>query len=383
MGSKRVTKEELNKKLFERYNGEYEIIDNDYKTVNDSTLFRHNMPDGTSHPFMSIPYNFTSKKGCSCGVCSGRQVFKGYNDLNTLRPDLTKYLKNPEDGDKVTIGSNQRIDFYCKKCGHLLNATVSHFVNDEVSCPACSDGVSYPNKLMLNILLQFDNLEFENEWCPSWARYELNDKIKKCLYDFYLPTLNLIIEMDGGFHYIDNKLNGITKEEMQNIDRMKNELAEQHNITMIRINCIQSDYELIKKNILTSKLNTILDFTKIDFDQAHTKSLNSNVVNAINMWDQGWNTNQIAEVLHIKANTVARLLNKAAKYGLCDYTGVKGKARSVYKRVRCVNYNTEFESIMAASKYYDIDNSDVGKCCNGKRSFGGTFNGEKLIFEYI
>ena len=89
---------------------------------------------------------------------------------------------------------------------------------------------------MLNLLEQL-NLEFETEYCPQW--------IDKSKYDFYIPSKNLIIEMDGAFHYKDNKMSGQTKEKSKKIDNRKDELANKHGLKVIRIDC--NYYDISKR----------------------------------------------------------------------------------------------------------------------------------------
>lgn len=63
----------------------------------------------SGHKFKDIAVNVLNRG--SCPVCSGRMVLVGYNDLWTVRPDVAKLLKNPEDGYKYTEYSNQKSRF--------------------------------------------------------------------------------------------------------------------------------------------------------------------------------------------------------------------------------------------------------------------------------
>ena len=44
-----------------------------------------------------------------------------------------------------------------------------------------------------------------------------------------------IIEMDGGFHYKDNNMNGITFKQSKEIDNQKDKLAADRGINVIRV----------------------------------------------------------------------------------------------------------------------------------------------------
>ena len=335
--NKRLTKEDVNNRLFDLFDGEYEVIDENYYSVNNKTLFEHHLQDGSSHPFYAIPYNVF--KGCRCGVCSGKIVLKGYNDLNTVRPDLVQYLVNKEDGEKVTGSSNKKIKHKCKNCGYELESSVYHFTKDEVSCPACSDGVSYPNKFMLNLLLQVeDQIDyFYNEWSPDWCKFILNGVEHIGIYDFYVSINNnkYIIEMDGAIGHGNTHTGYVTNvEESIERDRIKDNLAREHGIKVIRIDCAYYDqnlrYEYVKENIINSELVNILSFDNVDFDGINEKCLCSNIILAANLWNNGLNTKEIGAEIKVSPSTTLKYLKQATKFGFCNYTGKEGKLR--YKK---------------------------------------------------
>ena len=64
----------------------------------------------------------------------------------------------------------------------------------------------------------------------------------------------------------------------------------------------------------------------------------------------------------------------------------KGKPNeSRMKKVKCITTNENFNSIREAWEKYRINQSDIGKCCSGKRNYAGKHpvTGEKMIWEYI
>ncbi len=59
--------------------------------------------------------------------------------------------------------------------------------------------------------------------------------------------------------------------------------------------------------------------------------------------------------------------------------GKKNIQKIIHKRkVRCITTGKTFNSIKEASKYYNIDESDIGRCCKGERKTCG-----KMKWEYI
>ena len=49
----------------------------------------------------------------------------------------------------------------------------------------------------------------------------------------------------------------------------------------------------------------------------------------------------------------------------------------------CLTTGFAFGSTGEAAKYYNINNSNIGKCCNGERESAGKLNGTKLQWKYI
>ena len=69
------------------------------------------------HEWLATPNN--RKAGRGCGACSGRVVKKGFNDLETVNPDLVKEWHPTRNGDlrpsEVTRGSNTKV-WWLREC---------------------------------------------------------------------------------------------------------------------------------------------------------------------------------------------------------------------------------------------------------------------------
>ena len=117
------------------------------------------------------------KIGCSC--CANKTIVKGINDIATTHPHLVKYFVNIEDTYNHTYGSTNKVMVKCLDCGCKKEISIVNFINNEfIMCPKCSDGISYPNKFMFNMLEQL-NIEFISEYSPEW--------IGRKRYDFCIP----------------------------------------------------------------------------------------------------------------------------------------------------------------------------------------------------
>ena len=364
--------------------------DNEYLGHNEKMYFTHHLSNGTSHTVYSKPDRIYNHK---CPVCSGLQVCVGFNDIWTTNPDLGNLLANPNDGFKYMQNSNKHTDFKCPVCGYICKDKSINQVNRDmdVRCPICKDGISYPNKFIFNSLLQIkDKLDFlDREYRPKWCKFELKEKIRTGVYDIYFGINNkeYIIEMDGGFHEkLHSKEKYYTLEDIKYIDSMKDKLAIEHNIEMIRIDCsydYHDRYKYILRNILNSKLSEILPLELIDFEEANIKSQKSLLVEACNLWNNGYAAHEIMLELNIGKWLVSSYLKQGQKYNLCNnYSAQNSTIRSSGTKVTCVNTGISYSTIAEPSKIYNIDDKGILNCCRGNDfSAGKDLNtGEKLFW---
>lgn len=78
--------------------------------------------------------------GSGCPACAGRVVVKGFNDLETLRPDILSiwnYEKNREKPDKYTVASNHKVWWKCNKCGNEWKSAISDITSGR-GCSECA-----------------------------------------------------------------------------------------------------------------------------------------------------------------------------------------------------------------------------------------------------
>ena len=366
--------------------------DNEYLGHTEKMYFTHHLPNGTSHIVYSKPDRIYNHK---CAVCAGMQVCVGFNDIWTTNPELGKLLANPDDGFKYMQNSNKRTDFKCPTCGYICKDKAINQVSSDmdVRCPICKDGISYPNKLIFNSLLQIkDKLDFlEREYRPKWCKFELNGKNRTGVYDIHFGINNkqYIVEMDGGFHdKVHSKDKHTTIDDIKYIDSMKDKLAFEHNIEMVRINCAydyHDRYDYILHNILNSKLSEILPLELIDFNEANTKSQKSLLIETCQLWDNGYTAHEIMAELNIGKWLVSSYLNQGQKYNLCnDYSGRNSTIRSRGTKVTCVNTGISYLTLSEPSKLYNICDKGIIDCCRGNDfSAGKDLNtGEKLFWMY-
>lgn len=268
-----------------------------------------------NHIWLATPNNVLKTNGTRCPYCSGNKVLKGFNDLWTTHPEIANCLVNQEIGYQISYSGHSRQDFICPKCGCIIkNVIVKDAVRYNLKCPCCSDGVSYPERFVSNMLRQL-KICYKHDGIFDWSG------LKR--YDFYIEDLSLIIETHGEQHYDENKQFYDTIENQRANDKYKMELAVSNGIqNYIVLDCRKSDADFIKSSILNSDLVKFFDLSLIDWAKCASDSCKSNVVMACDLWNSGIHSaKEISEMMCLTRTTIISYLNKGTKYGICDYNG--------------------------------------------------------------
>ncbi|MBD5537878.1 MAG: hypothetical protein HDQ99_19945 [Lachnospiraceae bacterium] len=255
-------------------------------------------------------------EGVGCPICSGIKVCNGINDIATTHPELVKYFKNKQESTLYSKGSTSSIMLKCPDCGYEKSEEISKFVSrGYMSCPKCSDGISYPNKFARAFLDQLNIENVEYEYSPEWA--------KPYRYDNYFEYngKKYILEMDGGFHYIKYYKSNLSLEETQEIDRLKDSYAISNDIIIRRINCFYSNPKYIESNIKKSILSSIFNLDQIDWKLCDKKASNSLVKQVCDVYNENPTLSNIfiAKIFNIDDTTVSKYLYKGNVLGFCNY----------------------------------------------------------------
>lgn len=256
------------------------------------------------------PNNY--KRGRGCGICNGRQIQHGINDLTTTNPSIAKEWHPTKNGEltphDVGQGSNKKLWWKCREHGHEWEATIISRVEGR-GCPFCSNrkvlkgyndlATTHPTyvryftntndiyghtsgsdkKVELQCpecgyskIMRIDKLTrygFSCDICSDGISYsekimasvltKLNINFTKQMsydngkhkYDFYLPKYNTILETHGLQHY-EQSNRGRSLEEEQENDRYKRELAVKNGVAnedYHEVDCRYSTLEWCRHNI--------------------------------------------------------------------------------------------------------------------------------------
>lgn len=268
-----------------------------------------------NHIWLATPNNVLKKNGTRCPFCSGNKILRGFNDLWTTHPEIAMQLVDREVGYTISYSSHSRHDFICPQCGCLIkNTIVKDVCRNGFVCPCCSDGVSYPERFVANVLRQL-KVHYKHDGIFSWS------ELKR--YDFYIEDLSLIIETHGEQHYDEDKQFYDTIENQRANDKYKMELAFSNGIKhYIVLDCRESDADFIKSSILSSELTKLFDLSFIDWKKCAADSCKSNIVMACDLWNNGTRSaKEISEIMCLTRTTIINYLNKGTKYGICNYDG--------------------------------------------------------------
>lgn len=282
-----------------------------------------------------IPEYMLKKQQEPCPLCCSTVLVVGVNDIATLRPELVKFLVDKNDAYKYKANTSKLLDFACDVCGEKFQVSPPAF---PMSLPCgCYSAESYPNRFIAELFRQLkipfitELRKCHHDWCENYR------------YDLYFECNNekYIVEMDGGFHRDDK---------IKEIDAIKDNLAQQQGIEVIRIDCnyknAKERFKYIKGNIVNSKLSIILNFDNVDWMAINTKILTVN--NAKEVWRLkkiGYTHKEVANILNISMSEVTKHVYSGYEIGELKPFSIKDA--NVYSKVmRVVNLETK------ETKYY-------------------------------
>lgn len=354
------------------------IVESEY--INTHTKIWHRCKiDG--YMWKTAPSNILS--GCGCPVCGKKKIGDAPEYKNSIwASDFKSYLEQflTEDQMKTYMPySSKKIIATCPNCGTLKKTTPALLIRRGIKCQVCSDGISYPNKFGRSFIKQIKNVyNLKFEYSPEWLIINGN----KCYFDIYFEYNNskYIIEMDGNVGHGNFEYNMDNNEKYgKKQDLVKDNLAEKHNIKVIRIDSRISTLEYIKNNIINSELVNILGFNEndIDWNFCANNAVSSLAIKARDLWEEGHMIKDIATKLEVSTGTIKRYLKQLAEINACSYTPNKARKRAAKitnqnhegRSVIYLKTNRIYKSIKEASIDNNLSYDLVRARCRRKKDF--------------
>lgn len=327
---------------------------------------------------MVAEYELKSGRGCS--VCAGRVVVEHINSIvaNEETHWMVDYFPGGWNEAKLyTYSSNKKVEMKCPVCGKKKAVHINNLYRTKnIGCD-CSSTKSYPEKIMIGILKQL-NIHYVFDRVTPWSEGRR--------YDFYIPSLSMIIETHGIQHYEQtNRMGARTLKEEQENDKYKRELALANGIKhYIEIDCRYSVITYVKNSISSSLGNIIEGFESLDWGEIEKATMTETTQSEVERYCEFYNNNcetmrfnDMADELGINAVRLRKMLLKGAEMGLTSYT------TSRLRRIKAINKETgeitEFEGIIKAAEALKINQKAIGSVLSPSsrsKSTGGYY------FEY-
>lgn len=372
-----------------------ELLSKEYEGENIDLrwLCKNNTCKMYNKEFLKCWHTVKSGHGCSdCGVSKMREIKqnklppKGESLFDVYRKicdDCWDYERNSKTPDQYYPKSNQSAYWKCNECGYLLEnkLIIQNVVKHGISCPKCSDGISYPQKFMFSVFEQLLGKNFQTQlskttfkWCGAYR------------YDFYTGQIDCIIETHGNFHYEDSSWS--KKEDVQENDKNKERLARENGIrNYIIINCRKSELKWIKDSIMQSELPTLLNFKESDIDwlKCHEVGCSSLVKVVCDLWNDGMeNINDLNKITGLGNWAIRNYLKKGNEIDWCNYDPGKemkinghqiGKqnGKPIIQLDKKGRYINEYESMSEVARVLNLYVANISKVCNGLRISTGGF----------
>ncbi|GCD12885.1 hypothetical protein [Clostridium tagluense] len=275
-----------------------------------------------------VESNLLSKKQQGCSCCAGKIVVEHINSILSYEEThwMIKFFQYGYNEAKEHMPqSNKKIFFKCPDCNRIKDKSISIsnlYINHSIGC-SCSDGFSFGHKYIHNLLEQLKFNFISNhtyDWCKFYNPYK--GKQTDGEYDFIIEDMKIIIEVDGGFHRKDNKMNEQSEEESNFLDEEKNRLAEEQGYKVIRV-IYNDDFEM-KKSTLESEMRNYFDLGDIDWTMCECFALSNLCKKACEIKRDNINltTTEIGKIVGLGKNTIQRYLKKGNKiWDWCNYDG--------------------------------------------------------------
>lgn len=244
--------EVFKEEVFELVGNEYTVI-GEYVNTSTHIQMKHNK---CGHKYPVTPTHFLGDK-TRCPKCSHRSYKKTTEEF---KQEVFELVGN----EYIVIGEYKKNSVHIQmkhNCGHEYPVTPKNFLKGR-RCPECSNrerNTSRDVKKLEQILKDF-GFEYEREIAFDECKF-----INQIRFDFYIESLNLIIEYDGQQHFKpwngcggDDGMEGFLNSRKR--DAYKNSWCEEHLISLLRIDHTNSkNLKTIVEEFLINNSSTTIE----------------------------------------------------------------------------------------------------------------------------
>lgn len=229
----------------------YLLLEKNYINTITNMKFLH---ISCGNEFISSWNNFHPDGGCK--ICSYKKSAEKRNDnkrktvgsLGDSFPELIKEWssKNEKSPFEYLSGSGKKVWWTCERHEDYISSIASRTRKNSMGsgCPVCRQ--SKGEKRIFSFLISCglkENVDFFTEKTFRDCRNE-----SFLPFDFYIPSLNILIEYDGIQHFVPVRFGGISEEEsVKNLakqkikDKIKTKYCMSKKIRLVRISYLKYD----------------------------------------------------------------------------------------------------------------------------------------------
>lgn len=223
--STRFTIEQVREYVY--LNSDCELLSNEYVNANTKIKFRCSCGNEFEKTFAS--FKDSSRKTCrKCYDLSVKdRYYLSFDKVNEYIKSVSKCNLL----DIYTFNNMKFIKLECE-CGEKYDTRFSWFKQGGTRrCKKCTGAISIFEYEAMEIL---DSMGIEYETQKTFDDLKYKNVLK---FDLYIPSLNIVIELDGVQHYEPIVFFGgeVTYEKIKQRDKIKDEYCLKNNIKMIRI----------------------------------------------------------------------------------------------------------------------------------------------------
>lgn len=165
---------------------------------------------------------------CSHDILCDEECEMCFNNSFTSHPKAAywNYDKNDTIPRKILKSSNRKYWLNCTTCNEPFRMNIDKITCSNYWCPKCKHKTE---KIVYSFLLEHfpdTQHQFSVDWCRN---------IRNLPFDIVIPSLNIIIEVDGPQHIDKQVRNWSTPEENQKNDLYKMDCANKNGYSVIRI----------------------------------------------------------------------------------------------------------------------------------------------------